>query len=249
MLLTIGTGLGLGATDPGDCGIALPPPPDPVAPALSVAAAARCNTGFSQVATQGGHIAGASDLQGLAQVTAGGAGLGPQALTEEQGRSFWRFAGGQSAALVCAPRTMSAFMAVRVPRHSTSYNRYLSLGSQVQATQVNTLGGPLGTRVISQSAGHVQAFGKMATTAPAGAEWLMSGAQKQVIRMTSGAGGQRLFLNERHVDVAAAIAGAVSGATAGPPARRAPEACSICTRWSSTTPPCPTRRPWPWLRR
>ena len=71
-----------------------------------MAAAACWHPGFSQVATQGGRVAGASDLQGLAQVTAGGAGLGPQALTDGQGRRFWRFAGGQfvdmAAALVCA---------------------------------------------------------------------------------------------------------------------------------------------------
>ena len=120
------------------------------------------------------------------------------------------------AALVCAPHNTSAFMVVRVPRNSASYNHYLSLGSLAQNTQINTLGGPLETRVVSQSAGHVQAFGKLATTAPAGTEWLVPGAHKQVTGMTSRAGGQRLFLNERHVDVAVAIAGpGIAGAEIG----------------------------------
>ncbi|MCF7702205.1 hypothetical protein [Loktanella sp. M215] len=217
----IGTSLGLGILGLRVGGPAIPPPlPDPVVPVLPMAAAARWHPGFSQVATQSGRVVSASDLQGLAQVAASGAGLGPQALTDGQGRKFWRFAGGQfldvAAGLVCGSRNMSVFMVARVPRHPASYNRYLSMGSQAQGTQVNTLGGPLETRVVSQSAGHVQAFGKLAYTASAGAEWLVPGAQKQVIGMTSGAGGQRLFLNERHVDVAAAYAATgIAGAEIG----------------------------------
>ena len=75
-----------------DGGIA--PPPDPVSPALPIAAAAHWYPDFSSVATKGGRVADASDLQGLAQATTGGAGLWPQALTDGQGRRFWHFAGG-----------------------------------------------------------------------------------------------------------------------------------------------------------
>ena len=102
-------------------------------------------------------------------------------------------------------------MVVRVPLHFASYNRYLSLGSHAQGTQINTLGGPLETYIVSQSADHFQAFGKLATTAPAVAEWLVPGAQKQIIGMTSRAGGQHLFLDEHHVDIAIAISGAEIG--------------------------------------
>ncbi len=196
------------------------PDPGPALAALPVAPATRWHPGFSQVTVQDGRVVTATDLQGLAGVISVGAGLGPQALSDGQGRAFWRFAGGQAlevaAGLVCDTRAISVFMVARVPRHPASYNRYFSLGAQGQGSQVNTLGGALESRVISRSASFAQSFGKVASSAPSGAQWLVTGAQKQVIGAVCGAAGTRLSLNERSAAVAAAykVTG-VSGAEIG----------------------------------
>ncbi|MGY9046361.1 MAG: hypothetical protein ACKVKF_04635 [Rhodobacterales bacterium] len=217
----IGAGLGLGRHFAALLGGIPAAPPPVAAPALLPASAtSRWHPAFSEVTTSGGRLVTASDLAGLAALSAGGPGIGPKAMTDGQGHKFWRFEGSQflnvAGSLVCSSRDMSVFMVGRVPRHPPTYNRFLSMGNVAQGTQVNTLGGPLESRVVSQSAGHVQSFGKLAYTAASGSEWLVPGAQKQVIGAAAAAGGTRLFLNERFVDVAVALAATgVGGAEIG----------------------------------
>jgi hypothetical protein len=151
---------------------------------LPVTPATRWHPGFSQGTVQDGRVAVAADLQGLADVTSMGAGLGPQALSDGLGRAFWHFSGGQAlevaAGLVCETRAISVFIVARVSRHPACYNCYFSLGAQGQGSLLNTLGGALESRDISRSASFAQSFDKVASSAASGAKWLVTGAQKQV---------------------------------------------------------------------
>ena len=201
----IGTNVGLRLITTGAVSTSTSGPPTPEPAILPHTATARWHPHFSQVTENAGRVVSATDLSGLASATQGAIGAGPQALSDGQGRRFWRFEGDAflniAGALALSSRDMAAFMVVRQGRPSAAYTRFMSLGNRAQGSQANTLGGPLESRVVAKSTGHVQAFGRLATTAPAGAQWLVPGAQKQVIGMTSSSAGQRLFLNERFVDV------------------------------------------------
>lgn len=186
-------------------------PTGPTGPAaLPVTATTRWHPAFSQVTTADGRVTAASDLSGLAAVSEGAAGAGPLAMTDGQGQPFWRFQGSEylnvAAGLVTDSRDMSVFMVGRVGRHPASYNRYFATGNQAQGTQVNTLGGALGSRIYARSAGHLQSFNKIGYTAATGAEWMVPGAQKQIMGAATSATGTRLFLNERSADVAVPFA-------------------------------------------
>lgn len=205
-------GLGLGPTyylARGGAGAPAGPigPTGPTGPTpLPVTPSARWHPGFSQVTTANGRVTAASDLAGLAGVTEGAAGAGPFALTDGLNQKFWRFEGAEylnvAADLVTASRDMSVFMVGRVPRHPASLNRYFAIGNRAQGTQLNTLGSALGSRIYARSAGHLHAFGKIGYTAPSGAEWMVPGAQMQVMGAATSATGTRLFLNEHSADVA-----------------------------------------------
>ncbi|GIT93272.1 hypothetical protein JANAI61_37300 [Jannaschia sp. AI_61] len=201
-----GPGTGAGAT----------PQPAP----LPFAPTARWHPDHSTVTETGGRVVQASDLAGTAAVTEGASGQGPRALTDALGRKFWRFEGSEflnvAAGLICDSRDMSVFLVGRVPRHPASWNRYFSIGNLAQGSQINTLNAPLESRIVSRSAGHLSSFGKNAYTAATGAEWMVPGAQVQVMGSATAAGGTRLFLNERYVVVAAAYnATGVTGAEIG----------------------------------
>jgi hypothetical protein len=153
-----------------------------------------------------GRVGAASDLSGLSDVSEGAAGIGPKAMTDGAGHAFWRFEGDAflnvANDLVCDTRDLSVFMVGRVPRHPPSNNRYFSLDNRAQNSQTNTLGEALGSRIVGQNAGFVQSFGKRADGAQQGAEWIVPGAQKQVIGTATSSSGSRLWLNERSIDVA-----------------------------------------------
>lgn len=182
----------------------------PVEPAgaanLPSSPTARWHPEHSIVTVAGGRVVTASDLNGLATLSEGNAGIGPKAMTDGAGQAFWRFEGDAflnvAADLVCDSRDVSVFMVGRVPRHPASNNRYFSLGNRAQNSQINTLGEALGSRIVSQNAGFVQSFGKRADQAASGAEWIVPGAQIQVIGTATRTSGSRLWLNERSVDVA-----------------------------------------------
>lgn len=209
-MIGIGIGANLKTQWGGGSEIAPPPPPpppsEPTPTELPVLATARWHPEFSDVTTSAGRVVTATDLRGLAGLTEGAAGIGPKAMTDAIGRKFWRFEGTEflnvATALVSDSRNVSVFMVGRVPRHPASYNRYLSLGNRAAGTQRNTLGGALDSRIYNRSAGHVQSFGKVGYTAPSGGEWLVPGAQLQVMGAATSSSGTRLFLNERFADVA-----------------------------------------------
>lgn len=175
---------------------------------LPVTPSARWHPGFSAPVISNGRVTHATDLRGLADVTEGASGAGPLAMTDALGKPFWRFEGHEflnvAASLVADSRDISVFMVGRVPRHPAESNRYLSLGNRAQASQVNTLGGPLDSRIYANSVGHMQSFGRVAYTAPAGAQWLVPGAQLQVMGAATAQASSRLFLNDHFVDVAPA---------------------------------------------
>lgn len=180
----------------------------------------RWHPAYSSVAVAGGRVISASDMNNLANVTEGAAGIGPKAMVDGAGNAFWRFEGDAflnvAADLVCDSRDVSVFMVGRAPRHPASNNHYLGLGNHAQGSQVNTLGSALASRVVSQSAGFVQSFGKRADQASVGAEWMVPGAQLQVLGTATSASGTRLWLNERSVDVALPYnQTAISGAEIG----------------------------------
>ena len=64
------------------------PDPGPTLATLPVTPATRWHPEFSQVTVQDGRVTAATDLQGLAGTTSAGTGLGPQALSNRQGRAF-----------------------------------------------------------------------------------------------------------------------------------------------------------------
>ncbi len=206
-----------------------PPPPPPVGPpALPFAPTTRWHPAHSNVITAQGRVVSAIDMQGQANVSEGAPGIGPKAMTDGLGQPFWRFEGAEflnvAASLISDSRDITVLMVGRVPRHPASNNRYLSLGNRAQGSHVNTLGGPLGSRIYARSAGHLQSFGKIGYTAPVNAEWMVPGAQMQVIGAASSASGIRLMLNERFADVAVAynrtgISGAEIGRYAWSPRR------------------------------
>ena len=88
------------------------------------------------------------------------------------------------------------------PRHGPFAINYFGVGNNSRGTQAKPLGTPLASRVSGNSAGHLLSFDKNATTAGAGSEWIMPGAQLQVMGAATSGSGTRLFLNERFVDVA-----------------------------------------------
>jgi len=187
--------------------ISTPVNPTPTGPVdLPFAPTTRWHPEHSDITLAEGRVVAASDLSGLADVSEGAAGIGPRAMTDGNGKRFWRFEGDAflnvASGLVSNSRDMSVFMVGRVPRHPTSWNRYFSIGNRAQGSQINTGNAPLESRIVGQSAGHLSSFGKNAYTAASGAEWMVPGAQMQVMGSVTSAAGSRLFMNERFVDVA-----------------------------------------------
>lgn len=166
---------------------------------------ARWNADHSTVVESSGRVVSATDIQELADATEGGSGNGPLAMTDATGRKFWRFEEAEfldvAGDLVCTTRDVSVFAVIRVPRPHSSSNNIFSLGSRAQGTGANTQGAALVSRKLGKSVGHVMAFGKGAYSAASGAEWLVPGAQMQVMGMASSVDDMQLFLNERLVDV------------------------------------------------
>ena len=175
------------------------------APALPHTATSRWHPQFSDTTTSSGRMVTATDLEGLAGASEGGSGIGPEVMTDGQGKTFWRFSGAEYAdiatTLSCDARDMTIFMVARVPKVGTKNNMF-GLGSRNNSTQANTNGTAIDVRSLSNNAGFLYGFGKAGSTAASDEEWMIPGAQKQVIGINSKSGGQRMFINERFADVA-----------------------------------------------
>jgi len=182
--------------------------PNLAAPILPHIPTMRLHPEYSAVVENGGRVVSATDLEGLANVSEGAAGIGPEVMTDGQGREFWRFSGAEygdiATTLSCDARDMTVFMVARVPKVGIKNNMF-GLGVRNQSTQANTNGTTIDVRSLSNNAGFLYGFGKPGSTAASGKEWMIPGAQKQVIGINSKSGGQRMFINERFADVAVAF--------------------------------------------
>jgi len=178
--------------------------PIPMASVLPHTATARWHPHFSPTTTSNGHVVTATDLEGLADVSEGAVGIGPEAMTDGLGHTFWRFGGAQyadiAASLVCDARDMTVFMVARVPKVGIKNNMF-GLGSRNNSTHANTNGTTLDVRSLSNNAGFLYGFGKSGSADAANGQWMIPGAQKQVIGVNSKSDGQRMFINERFADV------------------------------------------------
>lgn len=160
---------------------------------LPVTPAARWHPGASTVATVGGRVTSATDLQGLAGLTEGGTGIGPLALIDALGRKFWRFEGAQflnvATALVTDNRAIGIFA---VGRHHRDTGVFFGLGNTAAGT-VATSPNALDNGSAGTAAPHIRSFGRSSTTAP-----MVIGAQMQVmgaLSRTTANGATRLYVN------------------------------------------------------
>lgn len=177
-------------------------PAGPVLTTLPVTPTARWSPQFSTVATSGGRVTSASDLQGLAAATEGAAGLGPVAMTDATGRKFWRFEGTEwltvAKTLSHNVRDMSVFFVGRSHRSSAAFTVY-SAGINAD-TAVNTNSAAL-SAVITAGAGHWWTAHGASGGSIAGKEaQLLTGSQMQVAGMCSRAtaqGGRRVMVNDQ----------------------------------------------------
>jgi len=205
--------------------------------ALPLTPAARWHPAWSTVATAGGRVTAASDLQGLAAVSEGAAGIGPRALTDAAGRAFWRFEGTEyltvANSLVADQRAVAVFMVGRHHRAQTA--NFFGLGSVAGGTAgTNTLGTVLNTSTSSGIAPHLRgtniSAGGLADTALKAR--MVLGSQLQLLGVASrptAAGGQRLIVNEAVANVAQA--GAAATGIAGAEIGRYPYAPGTSTNW------------------
>lgn len=185
----------------------------PTLATLPVTPTARWHPIFSTVTESGGRVVSASDLQGLADATEGGAGIGPVVMTDALGRKFWRFNRAEyltvAAALSFAnTRETAVFMVGRIPRPNSA-ERVLSAGSVALGTAGNG-GNLLDARIAS---GSEPAFVGNARAAASGREHMVVGAQLQVIgalRRITANGGEAAFLNRKSCTIGTQSPGTLS---------------------------------------
>jgi hypothetical protein len=173
---------------------------------LPVTPTARWHPGFSTVTESGGRVTAATDLQGLAGLTEGGAGIGPLALIDATGRRFWRF---DSAQFLNVSTTFSAvdnracavFFVGRVHRAGAlPTNNIFGLGNVAAGTQVNTGNAQMTSAVTANSAPWLRCSASAGAAATANREYLMCGSQLAVMSTnsrTTASGGIRVAINER----------------------------------------------------
>ena len=108
--------------------------------ALPVAAYARWHPAFSVVSLSAGRVVAASDMQGVAGLTEGVVGNGPQALMDGNGRKFWRFSESEflniAAGLTLDNRNASVFFVGRAHRASSG-TPIFSGGNVAQGSQLS----------------------------------------------------------------------------------------------------------------
>lgn len=167
---------------------------------LPIAPTARWHPAFSAVTQNAGRVVSASDLQGLAGVVEGALGIGPRALTDADGRKFWRFEGDEFLTVSTAlaglqSRGISIFMVGRPHRAMTS-NPIFSIGSAAAGTAVSSQVA-LETSAIG-GAPFLRSFNRSASLSPANARHLICGSQLQVMGVCArgtAAGGVRMMVN------------------------------------------------------
>ncbi|MFZ5749511.1 MAG: hypothetical protein ACOY5U_00420 [Pseudomonadota bacterium] len=198
--------------------------PAPSAAALPVAPAARWHAGLAVTTLSGGRVQSATGLSGPT-VTAGAGALGPLAMTDPLGRSFWRFEGAEfldvPTSFVANTRDVTVFFVGRMHRNITM-NAILSLGNRGAGTNVSTGNATLDVALASNGAPSVRCASRAGTSDAANAAWMIAGSQMQVLgacSRTTANGGMRLWINTRaaalsQTSTAVAPAGAEIGRNA-----------------------------------
>lgn len=201
-----------------------PPPPTVTFATLPVAPAARWHAGQNGATVSGGRVQSAPGLVGPA-VSAGAAGIGPQALEDLLGRKFWRFQGTEyldvGAGLTFSNRAMAVFAVGRILAGNTPVfgigNR---TGYGAGPTWVNTGGAALDSSTSGLTAPFLRSFSRTASGDSANGANVVAGQQMQVmgaLARTTANGGTRLYINDRMANVSQSSIGAnnVAGAEIG----------------------------------
>ena len=172
----------------------------PTLASLPVAARARWHPGFSAVTLSGDRVMAATDLAGLADVSADLA-TAPQAMTDGLGRAFWRFDGAQfltvANTLTLSSRDMSVFFVGRFHR-VTIKAAVFALGSVAAGTASNISDAMLGARRNNGGMPMLQSAAKPSISAYPMPDMMVTGSQMQVAGMAgrvTAAGGTGLWLN------------------------------------------------------
>ncbi|OED46739.1 hypothetical protein AB838_18765 [Rhodobacteraceae bacterium (ex Bugula neritina AB1)] len=167
-----------------------------------MAPAGRWHAGTASVSLSGDRVQTASAEVGPG-LSAGGAGVGPQADTDALGRDFWHFDGSAyfdvGPGLTFSSRQMAVFAVVRILGGNTPVfgigNR---TGYGAGSTHTNTGGASLDTSTSGQVAPFVRAYSRSARSDSAQKHNVIGGQQLQVmgaVTRSSGNGGSRLYLN------------------------------------------------------
>lgn len=181
----------------------------PTLATLPVTPTSRWHPGVSTVTESGGRVVSATDLQGLAAVTEGGAGIGPRAMTDALSRKLWRFEGAEflnvaSALTGVSNRAVCVFIVGRVHRAgSVPTNNIFGLGNVAGGTALNTGNAQMTAAVTTNSAPWLRCHSVAGSAASINRPYLIPGAQVQVMSCNSRAtasGGTRIMINERASD-------------------------------------------------
>ncbi|PIL20559.1 hypothetical protein P775_08500 [Puniceibacterium antarcticum] len=143
---------------------------------------------FSAITTSGGRVVTATDSMGIAPLTDDAVGTGPLALTDTNGRKFWRFNGSQrlsfTSALTYSSRNYTVFMIGRQHRGTTNNRILCGYDVPQPSLEVATQGGsapfPRAGRII---------------TAQTGREKMMVGSEMSLIGAACGATAIRYFVD------------------------------------------------------
>ncbi|MEL6518518.1 MAG: hypothetical protein AAFQ39_12435 [Pseudomonadota bacterium] len=192
--------------DPADPGGGDPGGPTaPTLASLPLAPAARWHPGFSTVTLDGDKVLAATDLAGLADLSADLA-TAPRAMTDGLGQKFWRFDGAQlltvANTLTLSSRNMAVFFVGRFHR-VTIKSAVFSLGSQAAGTGVNTVSAMIDARRNLNGMPMLQAGGFPSMSNYPNPNMMVLGSQMQVVGMAGrpsagGLGGTGVWLNDAH---------------------------------------------------
>ena len=186
--------------DPGDTGGGTTTDPDPTPPVLPITVTSRWHPAFSTTTLDGTRVATASDLTGLATVSAP-TGAGPVVMTDALGQPFWRFEGESyleiADALILSTRSMSVFMVGRFHQVVTR-SPIFSLGRAATGAAPNTILSSFEASSDKNSVPLLQAYSYPRNTSYPTPEKMIPGAQMQVVGMagrSNANGGTTLWMN------------------------------------------------------
>lgn len=195
-----------GGGDTGTGGTGGDTPPDPIPPVLPLTVTTRWHPDFSTVTMDGDRVSTATDLSGLADVSAP-AGAGPTALIDSLGRAFWRFESDSylevADALTLGTRDMSIFMVGRFHQVVTR-SPVFSLGRNASGAAANTILSALEVSTETNSVPLMRTYSYPRNSSYPDMHKMVAGSQMQVVGMVgrgNAAGGSRLWMNSDRITV------------------------------------------------